>query len=212
MSKKPRINFEKIDKAFIEREFNIERVKQNDTLSKWIADNGDNEYPEQLDTYRLLFEDRMEDVNEETLKMNFISFVLNSVQFNGKNYTAFADERLEAEFDTMIVSGVADWFVAKGKYKPETPYFFLQEYKRTKRGNSDPDGQLLAEMLVVRKLNDDGQPMKGLTVLGKLWNFMVLDGGQYCISKSYDSTQKEDLKEIFRILKVAKNEIAAKFA
>ena len=209
---KPKINFEKIDKAFIEREFNIERVKQNDTLSRWVADNGDNEYPEQLDDYRLLFEDRMEDVNEETLKMNFISFVLNSVQFNGKNYTAFADERLEAEFDTMIVSGKADWFVAKGKYKPETPYFFLQEYKRTKRGNSDPDGQLLAEMLVVRKLNDDGQPMKGLTVLGKLWNFMVLDGGQYCISKSYDSTQKEDLKEIFRILKVAKNEIAAKFA
>ena len=209
---KPKINFEKIDKAFIEREFNIERVKQNDTLSKWIADNGDNEYPQQLEAYRQLFEDRLEDVNEETLKMNFISFVLNSVQFNGKNYTAFADERLEAEFDTMIVSGKADWFVAKGKYKPETPYFFLQEYKRTKRGNSDPDGQLLAEMLVVRKLNDDGQPMKGLTVLGKLWNFMVLDGGQYCISKSYDSTQKEDLKEIFRILKVAKNEIAAKFA
>ena len=209
---KPKINFEKIDKAFIEREFNIERVKQNDTLSRWVADNGDNEYPQQLEAYRQLFEDRLEDVNEETLKMNFISFVLNSVQFNGKNYTAFADERLEAEFDTMIVSGKADWFVAKGKYKPETPYFFLQEYKRTKRGNSDPDGQLLAEMLVVRKLNDDGQPMKGLTVLGKLWNFMVLDGGQYCISKSYDSTQKEDLKEIFRILKVAKNEIAAKFA
>ncbi len=209
---KPKINFEKIDKAFIEREFNIERVDSLPTLSKWVSANDDNDYPEQLESYRLLFKDRLEDVNEETLKMNFISFVLNSVQFNGKNYTAFADERLEAEFDTMIVSGKADWFVAKGKYKPETPYFFLQEYKRTKRGNSDPDGQLLAEMLVVRKLNDDGQPMKGLTVLGKFWNFMVLDGGQYCISKSYDSTQKEDLKEIFRILKVAKNEIAAKFA
>jgi hypothetical protein len=53
------------------------------------------------------------------------------VQFSGKTFTAFADEKLEAEFDDFILTGRADWFVAKGKYKPEKPYLFLQEYSGT---------------------------------------------------------------------------------
>jgi hypothetical protein len=207
---KPKYNFEKIDKAFIEKEFGLKRVKQSVPLSAWINAKvaTDEKDFALINHLRLLLEDRLEDVNEETLKMNYISFILSLIQFNGKNYTAFADEKIEAEFDTMILTGKVDWFVAKGKYKPETPYLFMQEYKRSKRAQSDPEGQLLAEMLSARKLNNTEEPMKGVSITGKFWNFVILDGNQYCISKSYDSTQEEELKDIYGILKVAKNEIA----
>ena len=211
---KTRYNFEKIDKAFVETEFELERVRHLPVLAQWenaeLADAVDDKF-ETINQQRLLLADRLEDINEETLKMSFISLILNLVQFNGANYTAFADEKLEAEFDNFILTGRVDWFVAKGKYKPQTPYLFLQEYKRTKRAASDPEGQLLAEMLTARKLNSTTEPMKGLTITGKFWNFVVLDENQYCISKSYDSTQEDELRDIYRILKIAKNEIAAKF-
>ena len=210
---KPKINFEKCDKAFIENTFQILRVDTKPELEEWINTPIEIEpfKAQSLDELRNLFKDRLDDVNEETLKMNFIAIVLGLVQFSGKNFTAFADEKLEAEFDDFILTGKADWFVAKGKYKPETPYLFMQEYKRTKRGNSDPEGQLLAEMLVVRQLNKQvGETLHGVVITGKLWNFVLLKGNEYCISTTYDSTQQEDLLAIYRILKVAKGFVEAK--
>ena len=211
---KPRYSFEKIDKAFVEREFQLERVKRHPLLTEWetasVPDAWDVNF-ELINRQRELLEDRLEDINEETLKMSFISLVLNLVQFNGANYTAFADERLEAEFDNLILMGRVDWFVAKGKYKPETPYLFLQEYKHTKHADSDPEGQLLAEMLAARQLNKTLGLLKGLTIIGKFWNFVILHENQYSISKSYDSTQEDELRDIYRILKVVRNEIVAHF-
>lgn len=210
---KEKINFEKCDKAFIENSFQLKRVKNHKDLQSWIDTPADIEIEKSsfLDNLRKLFEDRLDDINEETLKLNFIAPILSLVQFTGKNYTAFADEKLEAEFDDFILTGKADWFVAKGKYKPEKPYLFLQEYKRTKRGNSDPDGQLLAEMLVVRQLNKQiEETLHGVVITGKFWNFVLLKGNEYSISASYDSSQHDDLLDIFRILKVAKGFVEEK--
>ncbi len=209
---KPRINFEKCDKAFIENSFQIMRVKEHKDLQSWVNTPAEIEAEKGvfLDDLRKLFEDRLDDVNEETLKLNFIAPILDLVQFSGKTFTAFADEKLEAEFDDFILTGRADWFVAKGKYKPEKPYMFLQIYK-TKRGNSDPDGQLLAEMLVVRQLNQGiKETLHGVVITGKFWNFILLKDNEYSISTAYDSTQQEDLLDIYRILKVAKGYVEAK--
>ena len=210
---KPRINFEKCDKAFIENSFQILRIKNHVDLQSWI--NASVKIEPEIESYlgnlRKLFEDRLDDINEETLKLNFIAPILSLVQFSGKNFTAFADEKLEAEFDDFILTGRADWFVAKGKYKPEKPYMFLQEYKRTKRGNSDPDGQLLAEMLVVRQLNQGiKETLHGVVITGKFWSFILLKDNEYSISAAYDSTKQEDLLDIYRILKVAKGYVEAK--
>ena len=210
---KPKINFEKCDKAFIESTFNINRVDSIPELKSWLNTPVEIEtfVVQNLDSLRNVFKDRMDDMNDETLKMNFIAPVLGLVQFNGKNFSAFADEKIEAEFDDFVMTGRADWFVAKGKYKPEKPYLFLQEYKRTKRGNSDPDGQLLAEMLVVRQLNKQiKETLHGVVITGKFWNFVLLKEDEYCISIAYDSTQQEDLLAIYRILKVAKGFVEAK--
>ncbi len=210
---KLKINFEKCDKAFIENSFGIIRVKNLLELQTWIDASVkiEPEIESYLGNLRKLFEDRLDDINEETLKLNFIAPILSLVQFSGKNFTAFADEKLEAEFDDFILTGRADWFVAKGKYKPEKPYMFLQEYKRTKRGNSDPDGQLLAEMLVVRQLNQGiEETLHGVVITGKFWSFILLKDNEYSISAAYDSTKQEDLLDIYRILKVAKGYVEAK--
>ena len=101
---KPRYNFEKIDKAFVEAEFQLKRVKRHAVLAQWENTDLPDAIDASFDTInqqRLLLEDRLEDINEETRKMNFIWLILNLVQFNGANHTAFADEKLEAEFDNF---------------------------------------------------------------------------------------------------------------
>jgi hypothetical protein len=37
--------------------------------------------------------------------------------------------------------------------------------------------------------------------MGKLWNFMVLEEKNYCISESYDCTKQDDLLQIIAILR-----------
>ena len=43
--------------------------------------------------------------------------------------------------------------------------------------------------------------MYGLYVIGRYWYFVVMEGKNYCVSKGYDSTDKEDLLEIIAILR-----------
>ncbi len=79
---KPRYNFEKIDKAFIEREFQLERVRHHPALAQWentdLPDAIDDNFSI-INQQRQLLKDRMEDINEQTRKMNFIWLLLNLV-------------------------------------------------------------------------------------------------------------------------------------
>jgi hypothetical protein len=42
--------------------------------------------------------------------------------------------------------------------------------------------------------------MYGCTIIGKFWDFMVLEGTTYCFSKTYDCTEPDDLMQIIAIL------------
>jgi len=42
-----------------------------------------------------------------------------------------------------------------------------------------------------------------LYIVGLNWNFMVLNGNEYCISQSYNS-EKEEIFDIFSMLKALK--------
>ena len=205
----PRYNFERCDKTFIETTFGISRVDSLYFLDDWMSlRKGEtvNEFEEKcLENARKRASLRINDWNEETLKLSFIATILNLAEFDGKNYSAFADEKIEANFGDLILTGKIDWFVAKGLYKPQTPYLFFHEYKRTKQSSSDPDGQLLAEMITARFLNNrPEETMYGIVVWGRDWYFMVLKNNEYTISKPLDSTVKEDLFDIFKILKATK--------
>ena len=214
-STKKRVTFESCDKAFMENTFGLRRVKSPPELTAWIKSGVEATEEEKRYLQKLLsFCDfRLEDWNEEGLKMNFIAPILFLVQFNGERHTAFADEKLEVEVGEYLLTGKLDWFVAKGFYKPEVPILFLQEYKRGKGNPSDPDGQILAEMLASRTLN--GTPdevMYGVVILGKYWSFIVYKEDEYALSPAFDSSKESDLLELFTILKASKQIIAQKMA
>jgi hypothetical protein len=214
-STKKRVTFESCDKAFMENTFGLRRVKSLPELSDWIKSGIAATEEEKKFLQKLLsFSDfRIEDWNEEGLKINFIAPILFLVQFNGERHTAFADEKLEAEVGEYLLTGKLDWFVAKGFYKPEVPILFLQEYKRGKGNPSDPDGQILAEMVASRTLNNTPkEAMYGVVILGKYWSFIVLKENKYAISPAFDSSSEEELLSLFGILKASKKVIEQKMA
>ena len=214
-STKKRVTFESCDKAFMDNTFGFYQVDEISELSLWmksriaITESEREKVLELLSATRI----RLDNWNEEGLKMNFIAPLLSFVKFNSDKYTAFADEKIEAEVGEYLLTGKLDWFVAKGLYKPETPIFFLQEYKRSKGNPSDPDGQILAEMLASRTLNNqENEVMYGIVVLSRSWNFIVLKGNEYALSDAYDSRNPEKLIEIFELLKASKQIIEQKMA
>jgi hypothetical protein len=212
-STKKRVTFESCDKAFMENTFGFRQVDKISELTEWVksiekvTDSEKALILDLLENTRL----RLEDWNEEGLKMNFIAPLLSYVKYNSAKYTAFADEKLEVEVGDYFLTGKLDWFVAKGIYKPEIPVLFLQEYKRGKGNPSDPDGQILAEMLASRTLNNqDNEAMYGVVVLGRYWSGIVLKGNEYAFSESFDSRNPEKLLSLFGFLKAAKNIINQK--
>jgi len=93
--------------------------------------------------------------------------------------------------------------IASGWEVPKMPFFCLHEYKQDEIAKGDSKGQTLAAMLVAQKKNDFKNPVYGVCVRGRFWEFMVLDGQKYSVSLAYDAT-KNDLFEIFCILKKIK--------
>ncbi|MDX2301347.1 MAG: hypothetical protein NW226_01050, partial [Microscillaceae bacterium] len=53
-------------------------------------------------------------------------------------------------------------------------------------------------------INENKKPIYGLYIVGLIWNFMVLNGQEYCISKSFNA-EDEEILEIFRMLKALKH-------
>ena len=92
--------------------------------------------------------------------------------------------------------------IAEGVFnKPSTPYFYLQEYKKSKDPSGDPVPQLIEGFLIAQDQNKNGKPMYGCTVTGKIWDFFVMEDKTYCISQSYDCMKPEELLSIIAILR-----------
>jgi hypothetical protein len=93
----------------------------------------------------------------------------------------------------------------KNSGRPNAPYFFLQEFKRSKADDNDPEGQMLAAMILAQELNKDGKPLYGCWLQGRIWYFTVLNGNEYCVSKLFDASDAEDLLRIVFILRKLKD-------
>ena len=88
---------------------------------------------------------------------------------------------------------------------PNKPYFFLQEFKQKQLwGKTDPQGQMLAAMLVAQEQNADDKYLYGCYVVERNWFFTTLLGSDYCVSRQFDSTRKDDLLQIVFILRKLK--------
>jgi hypothetical protein len=151
---------------------------------------------------------------EETLKVKFISPILNRIEFSDleKEIGDFYDESLTYKTEKFILTGKVDFMVSKGYFYSETPYFFIQEFKPSTTAKN-PQPQLLAELIAAVELNQF-TTLKGAFIIGALWHFVILekigiDSYQYFISKSYDSTDLEKLQGIYKNLLYVKQEIFA---
>jgi hypothetical protein len=203
MEKKLKITFEKCTKSFIEKEFGLKRLLNTAELNDWLDVENFNVTETERDVLKRSIKRavyRINDWNEETLKLLFISVILNLVEYDSQYIGTFADEKLEAEFEKFVLTGKADLLIAKGIFKPEVPYLFIHEYKKT-RTESDPDGQLLAAIVTARELNHSKQILYGIVVTGSIWNFIIVQDDFYDISKNYNSMDIDGLEEILKILK-----------
>ena len=141
--------------------------------------------------------------SEEDLKMHFISPVLKlgNVMTDTK-FVSFFDKKLTAEVQGYQLSVKADFVIGSGLMDfMQKPYFHFQEYKPDKNPTGDSMAQLLEAFLIAQKNNDDGKPLYGCEVNGANWIFLIMENKHYCISKAFDSRDKEDLLTIIAVLR-----------
>lgn len=140
---------------------------------------------------------------EEDLKMKFISFVLRLGHLKDNPlFNTYFEKTISATVDGKFLKTKTDFMVAKGVLdRPDKPFFHFQEWKPQKKPVGDSMGQLLEAFLIAQVHNSDNYPLYGCEVIGKEWNFVVMQDRTYCISKSYICTDREDLLEIVSILR-----------
>jgi hypothetical protein len=141
--------------------------------------------------------------NEEDLKMKFISTILKLghlmddemvIGYFDKIISATVEDiKLTVKSDFMLATGVLDVFT--------TPYFHFQEYKPYKNPSGDSMAQLLEAFLIAQASNKNNKPLYGVDIMGANWRFVIMEGKDYCISKSFDSVDKADLLTIIAVLR-----------
>jgi hypothetical protein len=144
---------------------------------------------------------------EEELKMKLLSPILFLADLAElKKIGVFFERPITAEFEQGKISVITDCMVSSvyGFTTPETPYFFMQEFKKSKGDKQDPEGQMLAAMIAGQKLNDNGKVMYGSFVVGAFWYFTILDGKNYSRSKAFQLTEPKELRQVILTLRKLK--------
>jgi hypothetical protein len=189
--------------------FNLKRLVGNQAhplLTEWLNCETQLNANEQY-IFDMILADAHEKIDgwqEEDLKMWFIAFVIRlaNLSNNEKHYQPFFERTLEAMIDEHRLKVKTDFMVAKGILDtPELPYFHFQEYKRQTNPYGSPLAQVLEAMLIAYEINQNSKPIYGCYVVGRSWNFLILDNRTYCISKAYDCTEQDDLLQIIAILR-----------
>ncbi len=188
--------------------FNLQRIVEQQTplMQEWLAvENPVFNVGEQY-----AFDKKYKEVklkisgwSEEDLKMKFIAHILELghledydgiVTFFDKIIFATVEgTKLKVKSDFMMAKGILDVF--------STPYFHFQEYKPLKNPSGDSMAQLLEAFLIAQAKNKDNKPLYGIDVMGKQWTFVIMEGKEYCVSRTYICTEKEDLLQIIAILR-----------
>jgi hypothetical protein len=189
--------------------FGLEKTYGGSLIENWITATG------VLTPYQSKF---LEDVylqsfkkvggwNEEEVKMKLISFLFYIADFEEEGkISTFFERELSTNINNKRLSVTCDCLVASplGLSSPKLPYFFLQEFKRRKRTQNDPEGQMLAAMLIAQHQNNDGKPVYGAWLTGSFWEFAILEGKTYYSSYTFNSVERQDLLQIVFILRKLK--------
>ncbi len=114
----------------------------------------------------------------------------------------YFDKLIWAKVEGIMLKVKSDFMLAKGYLDlHKNPYFHFQEYKPNKKPTGDPMGQLLEAFLIGQAKNEKPIPLYGVEIIGGYWRFTIIEGKEYCISKSFSATEKDDLLEIIAILR-----------
>ena len=195
--------FDKIDDAF-----GMRQVFKSQALDEWMAfeyecSDYEKRYIFQLQKTLLLGGD---DWNEVELENKFISPLIVFTEVDNEKFSYFLERELSATVGEYELFGRVDGMIATGFRNPRKPLFCLNEYKRQTDPDGNPQAQALIAMIAAQHSNNSDQILFGSYIVGKFWHFMVMEGKNYSISKSYKADDEEVL-DIYRILKGLKYRI-----
>jgi hypothetical protein len=202
MSEKKQKSLE-LSEGILADAFGLEQLyKPTDTLAEWLSATGvlKNSDAELLEEATNKLIKNATTWNEEELKMQFISMLLWLARFSDR-YRTYYDREISATIGTHFLLCKADMMLSKGVGELiKTPYFFMHEYKREKKYSGDPVGQMLGGMLIAQAKNNNSKPVYGCYVQGRFWFFAVLEDNKYAISKSFDSSEIAEAKQVIFML------------
>jgi hypothetical protein len=204
-----RRNFDNWETQDLEITFGLKRILRLELLQEWLKSESEfNDYEKSaIENLAKKLELHADYWNEDELKMQGIATILNLVNYQTEEFNIFSQRPLTATIGEVTLTGRVDFMLAKGWQKPLAPYFFIHEYKQERKGGeTDPKGQLLAELVAAQHLNDYKFPSYGCYVLGRMWFFVVLDKKEYSISNALNSSD-EDIYKIIAMLRKIKDYI-----
>ncbi len=175
-------------------------------LIDWISANEDLTDIDtvHLEKLRKKAELKIEAWNEEELKMQYLSFIVEYANYNDddENYNIYFERPISAEVEGHKINVIVDFMIAQGVMEYiKRPYFCFHEYKREKKFNDDPIAQVLLAMLAAREKNKNNKPLYGAYIIGRNWRFMVMENKNFAVSEPLSCTDKEDLFKIISILR-----------
>ena len=201
--------------GLIVRTFGLTKILEGfPLLDAWlkVENNLEPDDLQQLEKLRLKLLKSVSGWNEETLKMKFIAFILEMVNYDTDDFEGTFDSELKGIVQGKRLSVIADYALAKVTFDlTEQPYFYFHEYKPRKK-SKDPIAQLLLAMLIAQEKNEHQRPLYGCGVIGENWYFMVMDGQQYSVSTGFVSTNRDGLQNILLILRKFKHILLTELA
>jgi hypothetical protein len=145
-------------------------------------------------------------MNEEELKAKMVGLIFYVANIEiPRKVMVFYERPLSGVVNDIPLSVICDCIVATPVINaPKTPYFFLQELKKSKGEKKDPEAQMLVAMLLAQEKNNDEKPIYGAYLIGTGWHFSTLIGNDYCISPRIEVTTKDCLLQVIYTLKKLK--------
>jgi hypothetical protein len=188
------------DLAVIAETFKLERSLKCTHLEKWLKKSYQLNSDEQqlIESIHAEMTTSIDYLNESELKIRLIAplFMIAKID-EGDKVRVFYERKLSVKFNDFEISVISDCIIASSIFKkPSQPYFYIQEFQKIKGKKRDPEAQMLLAMLAAQKSNNDGKPIYGGFLIGSVWQLTTLINNQFCASRQYSATNKEDLMQI----------------
>jgi hypothetical protein len=188
--------------------FNLRHNEDCSHLMEWISaeyelNEVENTILTDLHEY---IEKNGEYMNEEELKAKMVGLVFYVAKIEvPRKVMVFYERPLSGTIQDIPLSVICDCIVATPLVSaPQYPYFFLQEFKKSKGEKKDPEAQMLIAMLIAQEKNKDEKPIYGAYLIGTGWHFATLIADEYCVSNRIEVTKKDDLLKVVYSLRALK--------